>query len=53
MRSTLRIIDITTGEDRTQEYNLVNRKQAEEYKQVIEGERYRALMKDRGGGSKL
>lgn len=45
--STLRVIDVTTGEDRTQEYSLVNRKQAEGYKQVIEAERYRALTKDR------
>ncbi|MGY6667029.1 hypothetical protein [Bacillus cereus] len=45
--TTLRIIDVTTGEDRTQEYSLVNRKQAEGYKQVIEAERYRALTKDR------
>ncbi|HDR7992865.1 hypothetical protein COK77_08110 [Bacillus cereus] len=47
MGSTLRIIDVTTGEDCTQEYSLVNRKQAEGYKCVIEAERYRALTKDR------
>lgn len=34
MGSTLRIIDVTTGEDRTQEYGLVNRKQAEGYKRA-------------------
>lgn len=45
--TTLRIIDVTTGEDRTQEYRLVNRKQAQGYKQVVEAERYRALTKDR------
>ncbi|HFK1717450.1 TPA: replication/maintenance protein RepL [Bacillus cereus] len=39
----LRIIDVTTGEDRTQEYSLVNRKQAEGYKRAIEKEQYRLL----------
>lgn len=34
--ATLRISDVTTGEDRTQEYSLVNRKQAEGYKHAIE-----------------
>ncbi|KZE04137.1 hypothetical protein B4117_4307 [Bacillus mycoides] len=43
MGSTLRIIDVTTGEDRTQEYSLVNRKQAEGYKRAIEKEQYRLL----------
>ncbi|OAK36276.1 hypothetical protein [Bacillus wiedmannii] len=41
--TTLRIIDVTTGEDRTQEYSLVNRKQAEGYKRAIEKEQYRLL----------
>ncbi len=45
--SILRITDVATGEDRTKEYSLVNLKQAEGYKQVIEAERYRALTKDR------
>ncbi|EJQ06646.1 hypothetical protein IE1_03272 [Bacillus cereus BAG3O-2] len=36
--SILRIIDVTTGEDRTQEYSLVNHKQAEGYKRAIEKE---------------
>ncbi|WP_340031331.1 hypothetical protein [Bacillus tropicus] len=43
MGSTLRIIDVTTGEDRTQEYSLVNRKQAEGYKRAIEKEQYRLI----------
>lgn len=51
--STLRIIGVTTGEDRTQEYSLVNRKQAEGYKQVIEAGRYSALTKDRGREASL
>lgn len=41
--TTLRIIDVTTGEDRTQEYSLVNRKQAEGYKRAIEKEQYRLI----------
>ncbi|WP_180228503.1 hypothetical protein [Bacillus toyonensis] len=41
--TNLRIIDVITGEDRTQEYNLVNRKQAEGYKRAIEKEQYRLL----------
>lgn len=41
--TVLRIIDVTTGEDRTQEYSLVNRKQAEGYKRAIEKEQYRLL----------
>ncbi|PFN86367.1 hypothetical protein COJ67_16595 [Bacillus thuringiensis] len=44
--SILRITDVATGEDRTKEYSLVNLKQAEGYKQVIEAERYSALTKD-------
>ncbi|WP_257151163.1 hypothetical protein [Bacillus toyonensis] len=44
---TLRIIVVTTGENRTQEYSLVNRKQAEGYKRAIVKEQYRLLSRGR------